>query len=122
MHEAHFPERAPIDVYGNGGFKFANMSHDGSLLCLPSGIYAWNVTSLDDMDLEKFDKLFAEAGEVEILLLGTGETLVPTPKSLREKCRSLGISADTMATGAAVRTYNVLVSESRAVAAALIAV
>lgn len=122
VHEAHFPERAPIDVYGNGGFKFANMAHDGSLLCLPSGIYAWNVTSLDDMDLEKFDKLFAEAGEVEILLLGTGETLVPTPKSLREKCRSLGISADAMATGAAVRTYNVLVSESRAVAAALIAV
>ncbi len=38
---AHFPGRAPIDAYGNGGFRFADMSHRGSILCLPSGIYGW---------------------------------------------------------------------------------
>ena len=39
IRKAHFPGRAPIDAYGNGGFRFAGMSHRGSILCLPSGIY-----------------------------------------------------------------------------------
>ena len=122
MREAHYPGRAPIDVYGNGGFKFANMSHDGSLLCLPSGIYAWNVNGTDDLTPENFDKLFAEAGDIEILLVGTGENLVPLGADMREKLRAASISADPMSTGSAVRTYNVLVAEGRAVAAALLAV
>ena len=42
---AHYPGRAPIDAYGNGGFRFADMSHRGSILCLPTGIYAWAAVS-----------------------------------------------------------------------------
>ena len=122
LKEAHFPSRAPIDAYGNGGFKFANMAHDGCLLCLPSGIYAWNISGLDDITVENFEKLFAEANDVEILLIGTGENLVPIEAELREKLRAAQISADPMSTGSAVRTYNVLVSEGRAVAAAFLAV
>ena len=38
---AHFPRPAQIDAYGNGGFRFAGMSHQGSILCLPSGIHGW---------------------------------------------------------------------------------
>ncbi|MHB1111361.1 MAG: Mth938-like domain-containing protein, partial [Devosia sp.] len=41
--EGHYPYQAPIDAYGNGGFRFAGMSHRGSLLCLPTGMRAWNV-------------------------------------------------------------------------------
>ena len=122
FHEAHFPGQAPIDAYGNGGFRFAEMSHKGSLMCLPSGIYAWDCSTTDAFDAEAFSKMLDEANSIEIALIGTGENLVPINTELRSKFRNVQISADSMATGAAVRTYNVLVSEGRAVAAAFLAV
>ena len=122
FHEAHFPGQAPIDAYGNGGFRFAKMSHAGSLICLPSGIYAWDVTDPAAFDAESFSKIIEEASQIEILLVGTGPELVPIKEQLRSMFRDNQISADAMATGAAVRTYNVLVSEGRAVAAAFLAV
>lgn len=122
IREAHFPGRAPIDAYGNGGFRFADMSHKGSLLCLPSGIYGWDVSNPEDLSVGNFERLFKEADEIEILLVGSGLDLVPLQAGLRKKLRSVNISADPMATGAAVRTYNVLVAEGRAVAAAFLAV
>jgi uncharacterized protein len=122
MREAHFPGRAPIDAYGNGGFRFAAMSHRGSILCLPSGIHGWQPWDPGNLSVDDFSKLLAEAGGVQILLVGTGRELKPLPKPLREALREAGISADPMSTGAAVRTYNVLLAEDRAVAAALVAV
>jgi uncharacterized protein len=122
IREQHFPGRAPIDAYGNGGFRFADMSHRGSILCLPSGIYGWPVADGDALDLEKLEKVFADAADIEVLLVGTGTTLKPLGKPLREALKGAGISADPMSTGAAVRTYNILLAEQRAVAAALIAV
>lgn len=111
-----------MDAYGNGGFRFADMSHKGSLMCLPSGIYAWDVSSPSDFTPNAFERLFAEASEIEILLIGSGTDLVPINSALRSRLRKANISADPMATGAAVRTYNVLISEGRAVAAAFLAV
>ena len=122
MHEAHFPGRAPIDSYGNGGFWFAEMSHKGSILCLPSGIYAWDVLRANQLLPDKFDQLLLEDGEIEILLVGTGQGLVSLQSPLKDCLREHSISADPMSTGAAVRTFNVLLAEKRAVAAALIAV
>lgn len=122
MREAHFPGRAPIDAYGNGGFRFADMSHRGSILCLPSGIYGWQPADPDNLSVDDFAKLLAEAGRVQVLLVGTGKALKPLPKALRETLRDAKISADPMSTGAAVRTYNVLLAEDRAVAAAMVAV
>jgi len=122
MREAHFPGRAPIEAYGNGGFRFADMSHRGSLLCLPSGIYGWQPADPAALVAEDFARLFAEAGDIVILLVGCGKELKPIPKPLRAALRDAHVSADPMSTGAAVRTYNVLLAEDRAVAAALIAV
>ena len=122
LREAHFPGRVPIDAYGNGGFRFADMSHRGSLMCLPSGIYGWDVSLVSDFSKQSFQRLFVESDDVEILLIGSGENLVPIEKGLHEHFRAVQISADAMATGAAVRTYNVLVAEGRAVAAAFLAV
>ena len=122
FREAHFPGRAPIDAYGNGGFRFAEMSHRGGLMCLPSGIYGWDVSSPEHLVSDNFSRLFDEADEIEILLVGSGLDLVPIESDLRQKFRSLNISADPMSTGAAVRTFNVLLAEGRAVAAALLAV
>lgn len=123
VRDAHYPGRAPIESYGNGGFRFAGMSHRGSLLCLPSGIYGWKTApAADAIDVASLEIVFAEAGNIEILLVGTGKVLVPLMASVRERARELGIVAEPMATGAAVRTFNVLLAEERAVAAALIAV
>ncbi len=122
IREAHFPGRAPVDAYGNGGFRFAEMSHRGSLLFLPSGIYGWNVAVPADLKIPNMAKVFEESAQIEILLVGTGPDLVPLQETLRTKLGAAGISADPMSTGAAVRTFNVLLAEGRAVAAALLAV
>ncbi len=122
IRAAHFPGRAAIDSYGNGGFRFADMSHRGSILCLPSGVYGWDVgdaTAFSDAD---FARVMDDAAGIDILLIGTGTALVPLPRDLKQRFREAGISADPMSTGTAVRTYNVLLAEDRAVAAALIAV
>lgn len=122
IRNAHFPGRAPIDAYGNGGFRFADMSHRGSILCLPSGVYGWEPADPAKLAVEDFARVLAEAEEIGILLVGCGRDLKPLPAELRAALRELKISADPMSTGAAVRTYNVLLAEDRAVAAALIAV
>jgi uncharacterized protein len=122
IRNAHFPGRAPIDAYGNGGFRFADMSHRGSILCLPSGIHGWEPAEAATLGPGEFEPVLQQADDVEILLIGTGKDLKPLPRELRQIFREAGISADTMSTGAAVRTYNVLLAEDRAVAAALVAV
>ncbi|WP_420962273.1 Mth938-like domain-containing protein [Brucella sp. IR073] len=122
IRNAHFPGRAPIDAYGNGGFRFADMSHKGSILCLPSGIHGWEPKTPPILTVQDLGTIIEQADQIEILLVGTGTDLRPLPENVRAILREHRISADPMSTGAAVRTYNVLLAEDRAVAAALIAV
>ncbi len=119
---ARFPGRAPVEAYGNGGFRFAGMSHRGSILALPSGIEAWPPATPGEITPETVSRLLAEAGEIEVLLIGTGHGLVPLPRDSAALLKQVGLAPELMATGAAVRTFNVLLSEGRAVAAALLAV
>ncbi len=121
IREAHFPGRAPIDAYGNGGFRFADMSHRGSLLLLPSGVYGWDVSEGDELTLAVFERVLAETG-IEFLLLGTGMQMRLVDPEIRVALKQRGIATDPMGTGAAVRTYNIMLAEQRPVAAALIAV
>jgi uncharacterized protein len=122
IRNAHFPGRAPIDAYGNGGFRFAEMSHRGSILCLPSGIYGWDVASFDELDGITLRRVLDEADAIDVLLVGAGDAPRRLPGPLNAILREATISADAMTTGAAVRTFNVLLAENRRVAAALIAV
>lgn len=122
IRDAHFPGRAPIDAYGNGGFRFADMSHRGSLLCLPSGVHGWELQEGEPLTVASLMKVLAEAGEIEVLLVGTGANLKPIPAEVKAALKAKGIASDPMSTGAAVRTFNIMLAESRAVAAALIAV
>lgn len=118
---AHFPGRAVIDSYGAGGFGFAGMSHRGSILALPSGIYAWNPDP-SAIAIEDFALVLKEREAIDILIIGMGRDMARPPKPVREALASAGIMADPMATGHAVSTYNLLLEEKRRVAAALIAV
>ncbi|MCQ1853032.1 Mth938-like domain-containing protein [Neorhizobium galegae] len=122
IRDAHFPGRAPIDAYGNGGFRFADMSHRGSLLCLPSGIHGWELQEGESLTVASLMKVLAESNEIEVLLVGMGANLKPIPADVKAALKAKGIASDPMSTGAAVRTFNIMLAESRAVAAALIAV
>lgn len=119
---AHYPERAPIDAYGNGGFRFAGMSHRGSLLIVPSGIYAWDVADAESLTPAAFTPLLREMAPPALVLLGTGhEHRIPSAP-VRTLFAEAGLGLEAVSTGAACRTYNVLLGEGRAVGAALIAV
>ncbi|WP_105424970.1 Mth938-like domain-containing protein [Neorhizobium tomejilense] len=122
IRDAHFPGRAPIDAYGNGGFRFADMSHRGSLLCLPSGVHGWELQDGEPLTVASLMKVLAESNQIEVLLVGTGANLKPIPAEVKAALKAKGIASDPMSTGAAVRTFNIMLAESRAVAAALIAV
>lgn len=122
IEPARFPGRAPIEAYGNGGFRFADMSHRGSILALPSAIEAWPAATPADLTAEAFARVIREVAAIDILLVGTGDALVPLARDTRITLEAAGLAPELMATGAAVRTFNVLLSEGRAVAAALLAV
>ena len=118
---AFFPGRPAIDAYGGGGFRFAGMSHKGSILVLPSGVYGWPVQA-DGLTAEDFAPALAEVADIDLLILGTGRSMARPPRALREWLAAAGLPLDCMATGHAVATYNLLLGEKRKVAAALIAV
>jgi uncharacterized protein len=118
----HFPRPAPIDAYGQGGFRFADMSHRGSLLCLPDGIWAWPITQASEIDEAALTRVFENAQAIDTLILGTGRDVWRPEPALREMLRASGIVLDPMQTGSAITTYNIMLGEGRRVAAALIAV
>lgn len=122
MREAHYPGLAPIEAYGNGGFRFAGMSHRGSILISPAGIFGWPVDAAAGLAVTDFARLLEADDAPELVLLGTGAAAAPLPGGLRAAFSERRIGLDVMATGAAVRTYNVLLAERRSVGAALIAV
>jgi len=116
----HLPRSAPIEAYGNGGFAFAEMSHRGSLLCLPDAI--WPVAKPEQIDRASLARVFAAANGIDTLIIGTGTDVWLPPSDLREALRAVKVVLDAMQTGPAVRTYNIMIGERRRVAAALIAV
>jgi uncharacterized protein len=119
---ARYPYEAAVTAYGNGGFRFAEMSHKGSILCLPSGVYAWNALSAGDLTPGDFAQVLSELTAPAVLLLGTGASQVFMPDDIVKAFVTAGIGLEPMSTGAAARTYNILLAEKRKVAAALIAV
>lgn len=120
--EARYPQQAAIEAYGNGGFRFAGMSHRGSLLCLPSGLYEWAASDVAALTPDHFARVFAEGPRIGFLLLGVGRVVAFPPPTIRKAFADANVGLEVMDTGAAARTYNVLLAEGRPLAAALIAV
>lgn len=121
-HQPHLPQQVPIDAYGDGAFRFAGMRQRGSLLCLPSGLYAWRPRSIDDVTADDLSQLLNEPNRPSFVLFGVGHCLTPIPKDLRDVFEAADIFPEPMDTGAACRTYNVLLAEERPVMAALLQV
>lgn len=120
--QGFYPYQAQIEAYGKGGFRFAGMSHRGSILCLPSGMHAWNATTAAEVTLASLAPVMAVASQLDVLLIGLGRDIAGLDPAIRAALRAEGVIVEAVATGGAVRTYNILLGESRAVGAALLAV
>lgn len=113
------PGRQVIERYGPGGFRIAGVTHTGPVLVFPTETLPWDVADFGSLTLESLRPV-AERRDIRILLVGTGRAMLPVPRALREALKAAGIVADAMDTGAACRTYGVLLAEERRVAAALL--
>ncbi len=109
-----------ITGYGSSGFKINNEWVDGSLLVFPDRTEQWNVKAAGDITLDSLSTLLSSG--IELLLLGTGGTMAVIDPAIRTALKAANIALEAMDTGAACRTYNILLSEERRVAAALVAI
>lgn len=98
------------------------MSHRGSLLCLPDGVWAWPVETPAAITATTLTLVLDRLDALDFFIIGTGTAPWIMPVRLRRYFRDAHVSVDTMTTGPAVRTYNVMQIEGRRVGAGLIAV
>lgn len=106
------PDSQVLNGYYQGGFRISGVRHDGPVIITPTKLIDWS----GDITIEAF----ANLNDVELLLIGTGEIFQLIPPKLRMELRTAGMAAEAMTTPAACRTYNVLLTEGRQVAAALL--
>ena len=114
--------RQMVESYGGGRFRVSGTAYEGSVLVLPDRTVPWAASRLEDVTLDTLAPVLDRAEPIELLLLGCGPRTAPAPAELRRSLRERGLGLEVMDTGAACRTYNVLLTEGRPVAAALIAV
>ncbi len=109
-----------IEGYGKTGFRVSGREWQGSVIVFPVHTRAWPIGGLAELTLSSFKPICEEIPAIELLLIGTGQRMALMPASLRAELRGLGFGIEAMDTGAACRTYNVLIGEQRRVAAALL--
>jgi len=114
--------RQLIEGYGDGRFRIAGEIYDGSVIVFPERAVTWPVASIDEVTLESLHAVTDGTSEVDLLLLGCGARMQLITRAFRQPLRDAGVVLEPMDTGAAARTFNVLMAEERRVAAALIAV
>ena len=115
-------DRQLIQGYGDGGFRVSGVRYSGSIIVFPWETVSWPVVAGDKFTVEHFCAIRDAGNEVSVLLLGCGAKTSLIGTQLRAQVRAWGVVIEAMDTGAACRTYNVLLSEDRFVAAALIAI
>jgi uncharacterized protein len=119
--DPHYPGKATIEAYGTGGFRFAGISHRGSILVLPAGIWAWPPRVPAEIDAASLQRILDKRADIDIVVIGTGRDIVLLPE-VRKLLREASLAVELLATAAAASTYNVLLAEERRAAAALLAV
>ena len=116
-------EPPAIESFGGGGFRVAGVWRPGSLLIVEDIPRDWRPAAFADIQPADFaEVLAAPSGLVEFVLLGTGHGQALPPRAVREALRAAGLGLEFMASDAAVRLHNVLASQGRLFATALIAV
>ena len=115
LNEISYNDALPIDGYGPGFFRIGGKKHDGPVMVLPTGVSAWG--GYDDAET-----VLSVVEQIDVLFVGTGAEIAHLPKPFRNTLEDAGIGVEAMASPAACRTYNVLLSEGRRVAVALLPV
>ena len=113
LNEVSYTDALPVDGYGAGFFRIGGEVRDGAQAILPGGVTTWG--GFDDAET-----LLKAAGQVDVLLIGTGAEVAHIPAGLRSTLEEAGIGVDAMASPQACRTYNVLLGEGRRVALAVL--
>lgn len=116
------PGRELIQSYAGGRFRVSGAIYEGSVLVTPKATFAWPVTRFEDIAFDSFAVLLDGEIKVDVCLLGCGVRMQRLAPDLRKAVKERGLIVEPMDTGAACRTYNMLIAENRMVAAALIAV
>jgi len=114
--------RQIVERYGDGGFMITQLRHKGSVLVTPEATFAWPVADFAELTLDSLRPVIDHRPAIEVLLIGCGQELKFIPHDIRAGLKAAGIACDPMDTGAACRTFNVLATEDRRAAAALIAI
>ncbi|MGR3623770.1 Mth938-like domain-containing protein [Pseudophaeobacter sp.] len=115
LNEVNYRDAQPVDGYGPGFFRIAGAVHQGSVLTHAGGTVGW-------MGYQDHDRLLALAGKIDVLFIGTGAEIAHIPSDLRSALEDAGIGVEVMNSPAACRTYNVLLSEGRRIALAVLAI
>ncbi len=111
-----------IQAYAGGSFKISGQIYDGAVIVRPDGTSLWDVEIADisNLKLDDFSTMIADKGNIDVVLFGCGKNMAILPRELRAALKDCGLSVDSMDTGAACRTYNVLMAEGRRVVCALL--
>ena len=110
-----------IQSYAGGRFKISGQEYEGALLVSPDRCVVWDgADTVESLSLESFQQIAESFPETDVVLLGTGARVQMLPAELRAELKELPFTADMMDTGAACRTYNVIMAEGRRVVAALL--
>lgn len=115
LNEVVFNDAKPVEGYGPGFFRIGGQVIQGAVITAPSGTRTW--AGLDDSDA-----LEALAAEADVIFIGTGAEIAHLPAGLRHRLEQAGVGVEAMSSPAAARTYNVLLSEGRRVALAMLPV
>jgi uncharacterized protein len=109
-----------IQSYAGGRFKVSGTYYEGAVMVLPEGTVPWEAPGFDALQAQNFDFLIKKSDDLDVVLLGCGTEMKFLPSELKKSLKDKGLNIDVMDTGAACRTYNVLMAEGRRVAAALL--
>ena len=113
LSEIDFGAAQPIEGYGPDFFRIGGAAHPAPLLVYPGAVQPWG--GYDDVA-----SLLGLAGQVDVLFIGTGPEIAHIPAPLRAQLEEVGLGVEAMDSPAACRTYNVLLSEERRVALAVL--
>jgi uncharacterized protein len=115
LNEITFNDAQPIDGYGPGFFRIGGQVHEGAVAVLPQGVVPWG-------GFEDIATLETAQGDLDVVFVGTGADTAHVPPAFRAALEALGLGVEPMASPAACRTYNILLSEGRRVGLALLPV
>ena len=113
------PKVMAIHGYGAGAFRISGKRYIGPAIVMADAVHAAGVATLAEFSEDHLAPIFSAEPAIELLLIGCGPTITPLAPELEQGLSARDLAFDLMDTGAAARTYNVLLMEGRRVAAVL---